>query len=156
MYNALTTGDFEAARVIFSKRDELVRFSITKNCETALHIAVLGKSYMFVQYLMSLMTKEDMELSNANGETTLYLVARGGDVETATILIEKNKELMDIPDIHGRIPLEVAALFGRHDMVEYLYNSSCNMTGKSWTNENRIWVLEKCVEADLFGKCLGI
>ena len=107
---------------------------------------------MFVQYLMSLMTKEDLELPNRNGETCLYLVARAGNVEIAKTLVEKNEGLIDIPDSQGNLPICVAALFGRHDMVQYLYNHSQKMTGNLWTHQKRSWVFEKCMETDLIGK----
>ena len=153
MYKAITTDDFEAAKLILNKRPELVQFSITENCETILHVATFGKSCMFVKYLMSFMTKEDLELPNGNGETTLSLVATTGNVAIAKTLVEKNERLIDIPNSQGRMPLQVAALFGRHDMVEYLYNTSQKMIGQSWTHENRSWAFEKCVENNLFSKC---
>ncbi|KAI3669045.1 hypothetical protein L6452_40266 [Arctium lappa] len=154
MYNASTTGDLEAAKLILDKRPELVQFSLTESYETTFHIAVLGKSYMFVQYLTSLMTKEDLEIRNGNGETCLYLVARAGNVKIAKILVEKNEGLIDIPDSREKMPLYVAALFGRHHMVEYLYNISQKMTGNFWTHQKRSCVLEKCVETDLFDVAL--
>ncbi|KAI3669044.1 hypothetical protein L6452_40265 [Arctium lappa] len=155
LYKALTSNDFEAVKVILNKRPELVQYSITGSCETILHIAVLlRKSRVFVQYLMSLMTKEDLELPNGSGETTLCLVARTGNVEIAKILIEKNDGLINISNSQGRLPLQVAVLYGKHDMVEYLYNSSRKMIGHFWTNQNRSWVFEKCVDKNLFDLAL--
>ncbi|KAJ9557517.1 hypothetical protein OSB04_012131, partial [Centaurea solstitialis] len=155
LYNALTTNDFKVAKVIIDKRPELVQFSITESCETVLHIAVvLRKSCMFVQYLMSLMTKDDLELSNGNGETSLCVVATTENVEIAKILVEKNDGLMDIPNSQGKVPLQVAALHGRHDMVVYLYSISQKMTSQFWTHQNRSWVFEECVSYSLFDVAL--
>ncbi|XP_024978639.1 protein ACCELERATED CELL DEATH 6-like isoform X1 [Cynara cardunculus var. scolymus] len=155
LYKALTSNDFKAVKVILDKRPMLVQFSITESCETILHIAVLlGKSCVLVQYLMSLMTKEDLELPNGSGETALCLVARTGNVEIAKILVEKNDGLIDIPNSEGRLPLQVAVLYGRHEMVEYLYNTSQRMTGHFWTHQDRSWVLEKCVDKSLFDLAL--
>ncbi|XP_024978192.1 ankyrin repeat-containing protein NPR4-like isoform X3 [Cynara cardunculus var. scolymus] len=150
LYKAITTNDFEAAKFILDKRPELVQFSITESGETIIHVAVLGKSCLFVKYLMSLMTKKDLELLNGNGETTLCLVARTGNVEIAKTLVEKNEGLIDIPNSQGKMPFQVAALYGRHDMVEYLYSSSQKMNGQFWTHQNRSSVFENCVEANLF------
>ena len=36
-------------------------------------------------------------------------------------------------------------------MVRYLYDSSKKMMGDYWTYENRGWVLQKWVEAEIFG-----
>ncbi|KAI3514880.1 hypothetical protein L1887_13627 [Cichorium endivia] len=155
-YKATITGDWKAAKIILDNRPELVRFSITESYDTVLHIAVMGKSYWFVEYLVSLMDKEDLELQNKKGQTALCLAAIAGDVKIASILVNKNKALMDIPDSRGMMPLYLAALFGKHDMVAYLYCNSQKMTGDFWTYQNRCCVLVKCVEANLFDVALQI
>lgn len=100
------------------------------------------------------MEKEDLELQNKNGETALCLAAISGHVKIASILVRKNKALVEIPDSRGMMPLYMAALYGKHEMVRYLYQSSRKMTGDFWTNHHRSCVLVKCVEANLFGKYL--
>ncbi|KAI3781500.1 hypothetical protein L2E82_11516 [Cichorium intybus] len=155
-YKATITGNWKAAKIILDKRPELVRFSITESYDTVLHIAVLGKSYWFVKYLVSLMEKEDLELQNQNGQTPLCLAAMAGNVKIASILVNKNRSLLDIPDSRGMMPLYMAALFGKHEMVTYLYHNSQKMTGDFWTYHNRGYVLVKCVEANLFDVALQI
>ncbi|KAI3514883.1 hypothetical protein L1887_13630 [Cichorium endivia] len=155
-YKATITGNWKAAKIILDKRPELVRFSITESYDTVLHIAVLGKSYWFVKYLVSLMEKEDLELQNQNGQTPLCLAAMAGNVKIASILVNKNRSLLDIPDSRGMMPLYMAALFGKHEMVTYLYHNSQKMTGDFWTYQNRGCVLVKCVEANLFDVALQI
>ncbi|XP_024977655.1 uncharacterized protein LOC112515216 [Cynara cardunculus var. scolymus] len=150
LYKASLTGDWKAAKAILDTRPELVRFSITENNETVLHVAVLGKSYLFVEYLVRMMETKDLLLQNKNGQTALYLAATGQDVRRAKILVKKNKNLLEIPDNQGMMPLYMAALFRNHDMVTYLYRNSQKMTGEFWTPKNRGWVLVKCVQADLF------
>ncbi|XP_071710694.1 uncharacterized protein [Rutidosis leptorrhynchoides] len=152
----LLVGDWKAAKIILDKRPELVRFSITETCETVLHIAVLGKSYWFVEYLVSLMEKEDMELQNVNGQTALCLAAMAGNVKIATILVKKNHALLDIPDSRGNLPLYMASLYGKHEMVKYLYLNSHKMTGDFWTHHNRVCVLVTSVESNLFDVALQI
>ncbi|XP_023745476.1 uncharacterized protein LOC111893648 isoform X2 [Lactuca sativa] len=151
-YKATITGNWKAAKIILDKRRELVRFSITESYDTVLHIAVMGKSYWFVEYLVSLMEKEDLELQNQKGQTALCLAAIAGNVKIATILVNKNRALLDIPDSRGMMPLYMAALFGKHDMVRFLYHNSRNMSGDFWTHHNRGCVLVKCVEANLFDR----
>ncbi|KAI3514882.1 hypothetical protein L1887_13629 [Cichorium endivia] len=155
-YKATITGNWKAAKIILDKRRELVRFSITESYDTVLHIAVMGKSCWFVEYLVSLMEKEDLELQNQKGQTALCLAAMAGNVKIASILVKKNRALLDIPDSCGMMPLYMAALFGKHDMVCYLYHNSQKMTGDFWTHHNRGCVLVKCVEANLFDVALQI
>ncbi|XP_035845613.1 ankyrin repeat and sterile alpha motif domain-containing protein 1B-like [Helianthus annuus] len=152
LYNAAINGDWEAANAILSQRLELVRFSITGNHETALHIAVSAQNTKFVEELLKVMNEEDLELQNKSGNTALCSAAVAGNKKLAEILVNKNKKLLTIPGSEGMMPLYIAALFGHHDTVEYLYDNSENMTTENWTNENRGWVLLKCIEADLFGK----
>ncbi|KAJ9557461.1 hypothetical protein OSB04_012075 [Centaurea solstitialis] len=155
-YKAIITGNWKATKIILDKRPELVGFSITEGYETVLHIAVLGKAIWFVEYLVSLMAKEDLELQNGNGQTALCLAAIAGHIKIAKILVKKNRALLDIPDSRGMMPLYMAALFGNHEMVKYLYHSSQKMTGQFWTHQNRECVLVKCVEANLFDVALQI
>ncbi|XP_024978061.1 uncharacterized protein LOC112515456 isoform X5 [Cynara cardunculus var. scolymus] len=155
-YKAIITGNWKATKIILDKRPELVGFSITESYETVLHIAVLGKSIWFVEYLVSLMAKEDLELQNGNGQTALCLAAIAGHIKIAKILVKKNRALLDIPDSQGMMPLYMAALFGNHEMVKYLYHNSQKMTGQFWTHQNRECVLVKCVEANLFDVALQI
>ncbi|KAL4572471.1 hypothetical protein LXL04_019248 [Taraxacum kok-saghyz] len=155
-YKATITGDWKAAKIILDKRRELVRFSITESYDTVLHIAVMGKSYWFVKYLVSLMEKEDLELQNQKGQTALCLAAIAGNVKIAMFLVKKNRTLLDIPDSSGMMPLYMAALFGKHDMVTYLYRNSQKMSGDYWTHHNRGSVLVKCVEANLFDVALQL
>ncbi|KAI3683934.1 hypothetical protein L1987_84449 [Smallanthus sonchifolius] len=156
LYNASISGDWDAANLILSKRKELVRFSISENHEIALHIAASTQNTKFVEELMKIMDKEDLELQNKSGNTALCLAALAGNKNLTEILVNKNRGLLTIPGGQGMMPLYMAALFGNHDTVKYLYDNSQKMTGDFWTSQNRGWVLLKCVEADLFDIALKI
>ncbi|CAH1454110.1 unnamed protein product [Lactuca virosa] len=54
------------------------------------------------------------------------------------------------------MPLYMAALSGKKDMVKYLYENSERMTSGLWTDECRGGVLLACVEAGLFDVALQI
>ncbi|KVH92000.1 Ankyrin repeat-containing protein [Cynara cardunculus var. scolymus] len=143
-------GNWKAAKDIFEKHEELVRFSINRNCETTLHVAAYEGNTLFVKNLVTLMENKDMELQNSSSNTALCLAAVAGHVEMAEIMVTKNKTLLDIAGSEGKMPLYMAALSGRHDMVKYLYENSERMTGGFWTHESRGCVLLSCVEAELF------
>ena len=98
------------------------------------------------------MEKKDLELQNLSHNTALSLAATAGNVETAKIMVKKNKAVLEIPGSQDMMPLYVAALFAREDMVRYLYSIPNCMYGDYWKDANRGWVLLKCVEAGLFGK----
>ncbi|GKD67180.1 ankyrin repeat-containing domain, PGG domain protein [Tanacetum coccineum] len=160
LYEASITGDRKSAQIKFDRRPELVRYSITENFETPLHIAVSAKCTKqgeeFVEKLVRLMERDDLELQNGNGETALCIAAVAGNVKMAKMMVKKNEALLTIPDTEGKMPLCKAALFGKHGMIKYLYDSSEKMTSHCWTHDNRNYVLVKCVEANLFDIALQI
>ncbi|XP_024963888.1 protein ACCELERATED CELL DEATH 6-like isoform X2 [Cynara cardunculus var. scolymus] len=153
LYEASIRGDWKAAKAILDEDKELVRSSITENHETALHVAASAKRTKrveeFVENLVDMMKDEDLELQNSSYNTALCLAAAAGNVKMVKIMVKKNKNLLTIPGSQKMMPLYMAALFGDHDMVKYLYDNS-KLYGDGWTPQNRGWLLLKCVESDLF------
>ncbi|KAJ0437998.1 putative ankyrin repeat-containing domain, PGG domain, ankyrin repeat-containing domain superfamily [Helianthus annuus] len=160
LYEAAIKGDWNAAKLILDENLDLVRYAITENHETLLHVAASTERTKavkeFVINLVTMMKKEDLELQNKNLNTALTLAAQAGNIETAKILVEKNPALIEISNISGVTPLYMAALFSKPDMVNYLYGVSKKMNGDCWTPNNRGWVLQKCVEADIFDVAIQI
>ncbi|XP_076888700.1 uncharacterized protein LOC143539204 [Bidens hawaiensis] len=160
LYEASIKGDWNAAKAILDVKPDLVRYSITENHETALHIAASAKKTKqmqnFVKNLVGLMTKQDLELQNSTSNTALCLAAAAGNIEMVRILVEKNRALLVISGSQQMMPLYMAALFGDHAMVEYLYNESMGLRDDGWNPQNRGWLLQKCVEAELFDIALRI
>ncbi|PWA85570.1 ankyrin repeat-containing domain, PGG domain protein [Artemisia annua] len=165
LYEASIKCDWKEAEKILTNKDNeelgLVRCSITENEETALHVAasanVPRKVEKFVENLMKLMTKEDLELENANYNTALYLAAADGNFETVKIMMEKNDKLLSIPGGGSQyskpelMPIYAAALFGNHELARYMYDKSNDLTEGCWTDKTRCWLLEKCVDNNMFG-----
>ncbi|KAI3784505.1 hypothetical protein L1987_43604 [Smallanthus sonchifolius] len=160
LYEASIKGDWKSAKPIIDQKPDLVRCSITENCETALHIAASANKtksmHDFVKNLVENMTNEDLELQNNSSNTALCLAAAAGNVEMVKILLNKNSALLQIPGSQQMMPLYMAALFGDHAMVEYIYNKSNELRDDGWNPQNRGWLLLKCVEADLFDIALRI
>ncbi|GKD43956.1 ankyrin repeat-containing domain, PGG domain protein [Tanacetum coccineum] len=163
LYEASIKCNWKAAKDIIDKYPELelVRYSITENGETALHIAasakVPGKVKEFVKNLVTLMKEEDLALENENYNTALYLAAGAGNINTVKIMLEMNKTLLSIPGggtantIPTLMPIYTAALFGNHNVVTYMHEKSNDLIDDHWTPLTRGWLLEKCVENNMFG-----
>ncbi|KAJ0468599.1 putative ankyrin repeat-containing domain, PGG domain, ankyrin repeat-containing domain superfamily [Helianthus annuus] len=161
LYEASVKCDWKAAKAILDKDPELVRYSITENGETALHVAASVKTNKhvekFVKNLVDMMKEEDLELVNENSNTALYLAAAAGNIKTVRIMVEKNRGLLIIPGARGQMmPLYSAALYGNYEVVKYLYENSNELNDDGWNPQNRGWLLEKCVEADMFDVALQI
>ncbi|KAJ0807610.1 putative ankyrin repeat-containing domain-containing protein [Helianthus annuus] len=156
LYEAAIEGDWKAAKPILDEHPDVIRFAITENYDTLLHIAASAEStnavVKFVTKLVQLMESEDLELQNQNYNTALSLAAAAGNVKTAMIMVEKNPGLPEIPGNNRAMPLYTAALFEKPLMVRYLYGISMEMEGNYMSDDNHRSVLEKCIEADIFGK----
>lgn len=159
LYEASIKCDWKAAKVILDKRSDLVRYSITENGETALHVAASAQvdsklMIGFVKNLVTMMSNEQLMLQNKNHNTALYLAA-AGNVEITKIMMGENRVLLTTPGANGSMmPLYAAALFGQNQVVKYLYKKSRNLSDDGWNPMNRGWLLEKCVENNMFGKYL--
>ncbi|KAK1410507.1 hypothetical protein QVD17_37044 [Tagetes erecta] len=162
LYEASISCNWKAAKLILDTDRELVRHSITDHGETALHVAASAEGdpkrvVEFVRKLVNLMEEKDLELENENFNTAMYLAAVAGNVETVKIMVQKNRSLLTIPGAGGKmLPLYAAALFGNYAVVKYLYKNSNDLSDEVWTDENRRWLLEKCVENDMFDIALQI
>ncbi|MFS8010318.1 putative ankyrin repeat-containing domain-containing protein [Helianthus anomalus] len=162
LYEASIRCDWKEAKAILDEHPELVRCSITENGETPLHIAASVKINskqveQFVKKLVDMMTKDDLELQNQNHNTAFYLAASGGNIKTVMFMLEKNRILARIPGANGMMmPLYAAAMFKNYEVVKYLYENSHDLRDDGWTTENRGWLVEKCVEGDMFDVALRI
>nr|KAJ0221656.1 hypothetical protein LSAT_V11C200077290 [Lactuca sativa] len=155
LYEASIKGDWKAAKDIFDETPTLVRYSITENGETALHVAASAESTNeveeFVEHLVNYMQKKDLELQDKSSNTALCVVAASGKINMVKIMVQKNRDLMSIRGWQNMMPLYMAALFGHHEVVKYLYQESNNLRDDSyWTPKTRGWLLLTCVENDMF------
>ncbi|KAJ5614413.1 Mg2+ transporter protein CorA-like/Zinc transport protein ZntB [Penicillium herquei] len=66
---------------------------------------------------------------DGNGNTALHLAAREGSLETAKLLVEKEKQLnlLDSTNKNSETPLLVAIQFERDNTVEYLLKTTANL-----------------------------
>ncbi|GJT62111.1 ankyrin repeat-containing domain, PGG domain protein [Tanacetum coccineum] len=167
LYEASITADWKAAKEILDKKPYLTCFSITENCETALHVAASARRTKrvaeFVQNLVDMMQTADLELQNKNGNTALSLAAQAGNLEISVlaefynIIVKKNPALLSIPNRKELMPLYMAALFGNHSVVKYLFDKSNGLRDDDgWNAQKRAWLLQKCVEGDMFDIALQI
>ncbi|XP_071735326.1 uncharacterized protein [Rutidosis leptorrhynchoides] len=161
LYEASIKCDWKAAKSILDKEPELVRYCITENGETALHVAASAKGPKhvdeFVKSLLDMMTKDDLALENENYNTAFYLAGVAGNINAVKMMLEKNRALLIIPGSNkSMMPLYAAALFGHHEVVKYMYENSKELMDDGWTFLNRGWLLEKCVENDMFDIALKI
>ncbi|KAJ9553645.1 hypothetical protein OSB04_017690 [Centaurea solstitialis] len=161
LYQASIIGNWEAAKVILDQHPMFVRFAITVNYETALHVACLAKetkrTKRFVEHLVKSMTAEDLELRDSSYNTAFCVAAKAGNIKMIQVMLRKNPNLLNIPGSNKMMPLFMSALFGKYETVKYLYAcSGYDMASDFWTPKYRHWMLEKCMECDFFDVALKI
>ncbi|KAD2804936.1 hypothetical protein E3N88_38313 [Mikania micrantha] len=153
-------GDWETAKFIFDKHPNLVRFNLSKNFGTTLHVVVTAEetelTLNFVKNLVNMMTREELELKNNHSNTAFWVASASGKKKMAKIMIEKNRSLLDIRGNGDYLPLTISAMNGIHNMVKYLYKNSKKMTGDHWTYKDRSLRLSHCVKRDFFAVALQI
>lgn len=148
LFLASLRGDWNLAREFLNLNPQAVRATITRNSETALHIAAGAKHVTFVQELVELMEPIDLEMKNNDGNTALCFAAVSGIMKIAEAMVRKNNKLPSIRGSMRATPLLMAALLGHKDMVWYLYSVTKE---DDLTDEDLIGLLVAVINADLFG-----
>ncbi|MFS7927989.1 putative ankyrin repeat-containing domain-containing protein [Helianthus anomalus] len=164
LFEASMRCDWNTAKAIFYKNPCYAKYGITGNKETALHVVSSKKRSKhvenFVKKLVTIMDAKDLELENKYFSTALHMAAVAGNIETVKIMVEKNRKLLTIMGGNAAnirmMPLHAAALFGNHEVVRYLYEKSIELESEDWNLTNLRWLLEKCVEGDMFDVALKI
>ncbi|XP_024984546.1 uncharacterized protein LOC112520396 [Cynara cardunculus var. scolymus] len=158
LYQASVVGDWEAVENILAInrefKDDLLGYSITEDKDTALTIAASSESIKFVENLVDRMTDQQLTLQDKHGQTALHIAAGVGNVDMAMAMVGKHPQLLKIRNGVNALPIYVAAIYGKHDMVAYLYDEYKSMAGDDWTVDDISNVFWRCIEADLFGTFL--
>ncbi|RXH69496.1 hypothetical protein DVH24_037280 [Malus domestica] len=90
--------------------------------KSALHIAALYGREQIVEELVQLMTEEQLETKNFDGQTALTIAA-AENIKIVEWLVAKNKKLLGISQYSGQMtPILIAAKNDRWDIVRYLYS----------------------------------
>ncbi|KAK3038022.1 hypothetical protein RJ639_029973 [Escallonia herrerae] len=122
LHKAALAGDWETASTIIEKEPDAVRAIITGFEETALIVAVRSKKRnAFVKNLLEKMLLPDVALAEKAGSTALHIAALVGNIEAAEMLVGKDPKLPNVGDINKALPIHRAALYGRREMVRYLF-----------------------------------
>ncbi|KAJ0018600.1 hypothetical protein Pint_12291 [Pistacia integerrima] len=132
LYRAALAGDWNSAEKIFKEDKIYITAKLSKEGETALHIAAAAMSTGFVKKLLEQMKREDLAIKNNAGNTAFFLAAASGIVEIVKAMMEKNKDLVKIRGSNDMLPLHKATLMGNKKMVEYLYE----VTGDELLDDN--------------------
>lgn len=149
LYKSALKGDWKRAEFVLNDYPHYVRCAITRNKETVLHVAAGAKQSVFVEELVSRMTRNDMALRDKYGNTALCFAATSRIVKIAKLMVEKNHELPLIRTFREGTPLLIAVSYKSRDMISYLLS----VTDLSQlTAQERIELLIATIHSDFHGK----
>ena len=148
LYQAAKNGKWRVATDILRKYQRTIRLSITKSRVSALHIAFASKHEAFIKEVVRILTVEDLEQKNIDGDTALCFAAILGIVTIAEEMVNMNNRLPLIRSSEGRTPLCIAVLFGHRDMARYL----CTVTSFEGLSPNEnTEILVATITYDMYG-----
>ncbi|XP_031282122.1 uncharacterized protein LOC116140663 isoform X3 [Pistacia vera] len=111
-----STSSSEAER-IYEEDKDYIAAKLSKEGDTALHIAAAARHTGFVKKLLEQMQMEDLTIKNNVGNTAFFLAAASGEVDIAEAMMEKNGDLVMIRGEDDMLPLHKAALMGNEEMM---------------------------------------
>lgn len=117
-----------------------------------LHVAAGANHTQFVQGLVKLMNKEDLELQDYKNNTAFCFAAANGNIPMAKIMLEENQNLVEIRGFDGMTPLHFAALQGQSKMAMHLYDK----TYKIFDNRDWEMLFFICINTGIDGKHVAV
>ncbi|MED6179827.1 hypothetical protein PIB30_004471 [Stylosanthes scabra] len=121
---AATLGDWGKASSYDETHPNWVSTTLTKDGDTALHIAVSMEHFGFVEKLLERMSMREMETTDADGNTAFCMAAISGNVKIATILLGKNPGLVWIRGHKEMLPIQLAFSARQPQMVKLLFEAT--------------------------------
>ncbi|KAL4358239.1 hypothetical protein AHAS_Ahas09G0266800 [Arachis hypogaea] len=121
---AATLGDWGKASSYDETQPNWVSTTLTRDGDTALHIAVSMEHIGFVEKLVERMSMQDLEIMDADGNTAFSMAAISGNVKLATILLGKNSGLLWLRGHKGMLPIQLAFSAGQPHMVNFLFEKT--------------------------------
>lgn len=113
-----------------------------------LHVAVGANHEHFVEELVKLMPREDLELQDDKGNTAFCFAAAVGNVRIAEIMRKENELLPTLRGGEGVTPLHLAVLQGRSEMARYLFDKSKEILYE----DDWVTLFLICINSGLYGE----
>ncbi|XP_031251065.1 uncharacterized protein LOC116108969 [Pistacia vera] len=123
LYLAALKGDWDTAKIIYKEDRIDLTVKLSKQGDTALHIAVAAQRTSFVKKLVEQMKKEDLAIKNNAGNSAFLIAAASHSVEIVKAIMEKNEDIVKIRGGNDMLPLHAAAQTGDKEIVEHLYET---------------------------------
>ncbi|KAI4331806.1 hypothetical protein L6164_016761 [Bauhinia variegata] len=148
LYNLALEGNWKEASRVLQEYPKLLMAAITNGWKTILHVAAGTDHVPFIEELVKLMRKDELELQDYNRNTALFSAATTGNLQIAELLISKNESLPTVRGKESVFPVQLAALQGQSEMAWYLYEKTFPMfEDVDW---NKFFLA--CIKNGIYGK----
>ncbi|KAI9081494.1 hypothetical protein K1719_036515 [Acacia pycnantha] len=123
LYKEICGNNWTRAKEFLDKNpSELITTKITSTGKTSLHVAALFGHMSIVEKLVNLLLPPELlEITDDFGNTPLLIATVTGITPVAKCLVNKNSNILRIPNSTKELPVTRAFLSGHLEMGRYLY-----------------------------------
>ncbi|XP_028805713.1 ankyrin repeat-containing protein NPR4-like isoform X2 [Neltuma alba] len=124
LHKAICANKLEEAKQILEQHSSAWTAKLTATNGTPLHVAALFGHVELVKELVRLADSEFLEIVDDYGSTPLAIAASTGVVEIAKCMLNKNRNILDTPDLRYHLPVALAIGAGQKEMGRFLYKET--------------------------------
>ncbi|KAE8038603.1 hypothetical protein FH972_011097 [Carpinus fangiana] len=115
-------GDWNAVNEFMNCHPGSVGLKITNSGDTALHVAVDAGHGHIVEKLVAIMSEQELEITNNEGNTALINAIDEENYRMAKCMLGKNMNLVRIKNSSSQLPVVDALISGHKKLARYLYS----------------------------------
>ncbi|KAK1571999.1 hypothetical protein Q3G72_031710 [Acer saccharum] len=174
LYDAVLRQDWETMKKLISETKNVSKIlePISIHQDNIIHLAVHSKKVEPLQQILNIVDSDDEQRHcvtsklNAYGNTVLHEAAICRNYEAVKLLVEKNKELLDMKNESGETPLFRAAAYGNTKIVKYLisrqgqrvlsFKHKVQLKGIHRSNKDGGSILRAAIQGKHFGTALEL
>ncbi|XP_054812305.1 uncharacterized protein LOC129313336 isoform X2 [Prosopis cineraria] len=151
--DALCGNNWRGVKTILDQNPNALTAKIAASGRTALHVAAMFGHVNIVEELLKLVPPESLGTGDSHGNTALALATITGSIQVAKCLIEKNRDVVGIPNARDNLPVIRAFHFAFLAMGRYLYSKTPSeyLTGRRGSR-----FLFSCLRAQCFDIALDL
>ncbi|XP_031391298.1 uncharacterized protein LOC116203622 isoform X2 [Punica granatum] len=157
LYKAALAGDWETAERTFKSDPDAKTAIISVGPETALLLAISMGRTQFIKKLVQLLSPEDLEMEDSNGQTALHFAAMYGSLDAVKTLIDRHRTLTQIINAEGFTALHTAAIFNSKAVMWYLtLKTTDDPPGRPFTGPKAGSLIQGLVWSGSYDICLHL
>ncbi|KAI9081524.1 hypothetical protein K1719_036545 [Acacia pycnantha] len=124
LYKAICGNNWTRAKEFLDENRRVLTTKITSSGKTALNVAALFGHVSLVEELVTLVHPQLLEITDDFGNTPLSIATVSGITPVAECLVNKNSNILGLPNSANELPVTLAFLNCHQDMGRYLYDET--------------------------------